>query len=119
MNAITQILGIAVLVFLLDIPWLWVTGQTAGKMFAAVQKQPMRIRWDAAVPVYIALAWLLTRATGWRDAAALGFAVYAVYDFTNLATLANYDAGFAVADSIWGGVLFAISWTVAKQLELL
>ncbi len=38
----------------------------------------------------------------------MGAATYAVYDFTNLATLKNYDFSFAVVDTLWGGVLFAI-----------
>jgi uncharacterized membrane protein len=48
------------------------------------------------------------------EAFLLGLCVYAVYDFTNLATLVNYDWRFAVADSLWGGVLFMIVYYVLQ-----
>jgi uncharacterized membrane protein len=32
--------------------------------------------------------------------------VYAVYDFTNVAIFEDYDWKFAIADSLWGGILF-------------
>jgi uncharacterized membrane protein len=54
-----------------------------------------------------------------RDAFFMGLAVYAVYDFTNLATLGKYELKFALSDSLWGGVLFAVSRLVAERLGLL
>ena len=45
--------------------------------------------------------------TVWK-AATYGVATYAVYDFTNLATIRGYQPAFAVADTLWGGILFAI-----------
>jgi uncharacterized membrane protein len=38
-----------------------------------------------------------------------GAAVYAVYDFTNLAILKDYKVQFAVMDTLWGGTLFALA----------
>ena len=54
------------------------------------------------------------------DAAALGFFIYAVYDFTNLATIEKWNLNLAVIDSFWGATLYAIT-TVAyiKIIELL
>ena len=49
----------------------------------------------------------------------MGLCTYAVYDFTNYSTLANYELQFAIADSIWGGVLFSIVREVGLRLNLL
>jgi uncharacterized membrane protein len=38
----------------------------------------------------------------------MGAAVYAVYDFTNLAMFKNYTLSFALMDTLWGGALFAL-----------
>ena len=79
----------------------------------------MRLDWRAAVPVYLATAFLVTRARSTLEAAWIGAATYAVYDFTNLATLANYDLKFAIADTVWGGVLFALTREAARVLSIL
>jgi uncharacterized membrane protein len=54
-----------------------------------------------------------------QEAFYVGAATYAVYDFTNLATLKNYDVKFAFADSLWGGILFYIGHTVLEKIGLL
>jgi uncharacterized membrane protein len=59
----------------------------------------------------------LARST--TEAAAIGAATYAVYDFTNYATLTKYDFNFAVVDTIWGGALFSLVRLVGQRLNLL
>ena len=79
----------------------------------------MEFRIAALPPIYLALAYLLSRTGGVLDAALMGTATYAVYDFTNLATLGKYELNFALADSAWGGVLFALARSVAERLHIL
>jgi hypothetical protein len=52
-----------------------------------------------------------------KQAAASGMAVYAVYDFTNLLTFKDYTLSFAIQDTLWGGVLFAIAYSVLETLR--
>ena len=115
-----QMLIAFVLLPVLDAPWLWFQSTNAREMFAAIQcgrTGDMRL-WAAAV-VYVALAYLLTQQTSMLGAALSGSAVYAVYDFTNLALLQRYTLSFAIQDTLWGGVLFGIAWwlldTIKKQ----
>lgn len=79
----------------------------------------MTLRWQGAPVVYIALAYLLLQTHSNLQAFLTGLATYAVYDFTNYATLTNYDLKFAIADSLWGGVVFTIVRQVAIRLNLL
>jgi hypothetical protein len=103
-----------------DLPWLYTVGPWTRQMVQRIQGgAPFQMRWEAAPPVYLALAYLLTKAGSTLDAFLIGLATYAVYDFTNLATLAKYELSFAVADSLWGGTLFAIVREVAIRLQLL
>ena len=46
----------------------------------------------------------------------MGSATYAVYDFTSMTILKKYELGMAVADTLWGGALFAIVFTLIKKL---
>lgn len=99
---------LAVLIFLIDIPWLYSVSGWSGQMIRDIQGSELKMKiWPAAV-VYLALAYLATLATSHLEAFLMGTSVYAVYDFTNLATLKNYQLPFAIADSLWGGTLFLI-----------
>ena len=88
-------------------------------MIKRIQGVPLEMRWAAAPPIYLALAFLVQKAASTPEAFAIGLATYAVYDFTNYATLAKYDLSFAVADSVWGGVLFSIVREAGIYLDLL
>lgn len=74
------------------------------------------MRFWAAIPVYIALAYLIHLVEKPMDAFWVGLSTYAVYDFTNLSTLKNYSLSFAVVDSLWGGILFAIVRSILNAL---
>ncbi len=86
-------------------------------MFRTIQGTPLKMRLWAAIPVYIALAYLLLHQTSILGAFTQGAAVYAVYDFTNLLVFKDYTIGFAVADTMWGGVLFATAHTLLKNIR--
>ena len=75
------------------------------------------MRFWAAPIVYVALAYLLVQMKSLKQAAASGMAVYAVYDFTNLLTFKDYTLSFAIQDTLWGGVLFAIAYSVLEALR--
>ncbi len=64
----------------------------------------------------LALAYLLLQQTSTAGAFLNGVAVYAVYDFTNLAILKDYTLQFAVTDTLWGGTLFAIAHYILSAL---
>jgi uncharacterized membrane protein len=48
----------------------------------------------------------------------MGLSTYAVYDFTSYALLKNYDLRFAIADTLWGGILFAAVFLALKSFKL-
>ena len=51
------------------------------------------------------------------DAAVLGFVIYSVYDFTNLATIKDWRLDLAVIDSFWGATLYTISTIIYVKLS--
>jgi len=116
MHIIFKGLVAAILLIMLDIPWLLATYSRSQSMFSNIQGSPLKMRMAAAIPVYIALSYLLLQQTSVAGAGASGLAVYAVYDFTNLAVFKNYTFEFAVADTLWGGVLFSISYYILHTI---
>lgn len=102
----------SLLYIIVDLPWLWLNAASVRNMIENIQKQPFVFRAWAAAPVYVALAFLVSRANTRAEAFGLGVACYAVYDWTNLSTLAQYSWRFALADSIWGGVLTCVVFSL-------
>lgn len=96
-----------VLLALIDMPWLFLIGETAQKMVLRIQGSELKVRFVPALVVYIALAYLVTQTESPMEAFKLGVAVYAVYDFTNYALFRNYTLQFALMDTLWGGILLA------------
>jgi uncharacterized membrane protein len=120
MNAIRAMIPLALLFIVCDAPWLLLNSAWSHQMFKAVQGgTPLQFRLEAAIPVYLALAYLVQLAHSTTEAFILGVCVYAVYDFTNYATLAKYELSFAIADSLWGGALFSIVRYIAIYLNIL
>ena len=85
-------------------------------MFKKIQGVPVRISFVPAIVVYIALAYLLIQQTSVYGAFLNGMAVYAVYDFTNLAILKDYTLKMALMDAVWGGVLFATGYYILSKI---
>ena len=48
----------------------------------------------------------------------MGFIIYGVFDFTNLAILKNYPVPFAVVDILWGSFTYGAMGLFFKKLKL-
>ncbi len=108
MDRAYQIFGTAILLLILiDLPWLLLIGDTAQRLVLRIQGSDLKLRYIPALVVYLALAYLVTKTETPLEAFKVGVAVYAVYDFTNLAMFKNYTLSFALMDSLWGGILMA------------
>lgn len=118
MNTVTRLLIAAVILLAVDFLYLSFSSTFAKAMFERIQGSPMKFNYLAAAVVYLMLAYLLTRpyVDSSMTAFGLGLATYAVYDFTNLATLKNYSVQFAIMDSLWGGTLFALAHFIYSTL---
>ncbi len=104
--------ALAVLIFLVDIPWLYAVSGWSGEMVRDIQGSSLQMRIVPAAVVYLALGYLATLPKSILEAFGIGAATYAVYDFTNLAILKQYDPMFAIADTLWGGTLMAIVYWI-------
>lgn len=103
-----QIYGTAaILLALVDLPWLFLIGETAQTMVRRIQGSDLSLRVLPALIVYLALAYLVIKTESIQEAFQVGVATYAVYDFTNLAMFKHYTLKFALMDTLWGGILFA------------
>jgi len=116
--SLQQLVVAMVVLVLVDSVWLLTAGQYALAMTQRIQGSPVIMNLGAALIVYIALGYLVYQVKSVQEAALMGSAVYAVYDFTSLAILKKYELGMAVADTVWGGVLFASVFWILKALRI-
>lgn len=114
--SILQIPAFAVLIFLIDIPWLTLVSDAFGTMVRNIQGSSLQLNAFAAAVVYIALGYLLTLPKSISEAFLLGLSTYAVFDFTNLSVFKDYELRLAVADSLWGGILMSIAFYIKTKL---
>ncbi len=104
----------------IDLPYLGlIAAPNFRPMIQAIQGSTLEFRYWAAIPVYLALAYLITLADSPMKAAAIGGATYAVYDFTNLATIKRYKLQFALMDTLWGATLFGLTFAAARYFKVL
>jgi uncharacterized membrane protein len=104
----------AFIIFIVDIFWLATGGIYARKMTELIQGQPIQMRFVSAVIVYLFLAYMLLQTKSAKEAFIYGVCIYGVYDFTNHALFEQYDWKFAIADTLWGGVLFVLARHLLK-----
>jgi hypothetical protein len=107
---IPLVLAYALILPLIDIPWLYIQ-KTYNPFFKSRSGGAM---W-AVIPVYLALGYLLTLTSSPQEAFLYGILVYAVYDFTNLAVLSDYPLSFALLDTLWGGILFTLAYSLVSK----
>ena len=106
MNNVYTFLKTVGLLFTVDLIWFTTGGTYARKMTELIQGKPIQIRYVSAVIVYIFLAYMLLQTKSTTDAFLYGVCIYGIYDFTCHAVFTQYDWKFAIADTLWGGVLF-------------
>ena len=119
MNDLQKVLGLAVLSVIIDLPWLFIQGQTVQDIVQDIQAdRSMNVRLWAGVPVYLAIGYIVSQLHSAPRAFLAGMATYAIYDFTQIVTFDKYPLWFALADSLWGGVLVSLVWWVGLQMGL-
>jgi len=119
MNELVKILLLAVGLVILDLPWLMIQGPWVQDIILNIQaNRSMSPRLWGGVPVYLALGYLVTQVHSAPRAFLAGVCTYAVYDFTQIVTFDKYPLAFATVDSLWGGVLMALTWWIGSKVGL-
>lgn len=115
MEYIYTLLKTSAVLVLVDLLWLFTGGIYAKQMTQQIQGSPLRMRYGSAVIVYLLLGYMLLQTKSNKEAFLYGVAIYGVYDFTNYALLDRYDWKFAIADTLWGGLLFVFARQLLKS----
>ena len=104
----------AIVLVLLDSIYLNAIKDFFGKQVRKVQGSPLKINYTGAILCYIILVlginyFIIYQNKSVLDAFLLGLLIYGVYETTNYALFSNWSFTTVMIDSIWGGILFALT----------
>jgi hypothetical protein len=86
-----------------------------------VQRVVMQLRWEGALLCYLVLVFginyfIIQPRKSVYDAFILGVVIYAIYETTNYATLKKWSETMVMMDSLWGGILFALTTYLTYEI---
>ena len=88
----------------------------------AVQGSPLKLNYLGALLCYIFLIiglnyFIIKPKRSVQDAFLFGLIIYAVFETTNLALFKNWSIFTVLIDSLWGGVLFALTTYLVRIIR--
>jgi uncharacterized membrane protein len=94
------------------------------KQIEKVQKSPLKINVLGALLCYIFLIYglnyfIIQPKRSAYDAFFMGIVIYGVYETTNYALFSDWSIISVLIDTLWGGVLFALTTFIINQIRKL
>ena len=87
-----------------------------------IQKEPPKIRYIGLALCYVLLItainyFIIKPNRSVQDAFLLGLIIYGVYETTNMALFAKWSWLTVLIDTLWGGILFALTTFIVKMFR--
>lgn len=115
---IKKIVIVSLILLILDAIYLGSISKIYSKQIEQIQGFPMRVKPLGVIGCYALLIFglnyfIIKDNRSPVEAFVLGLVIYGVYDSTNYALIDKWNGPLAVADTLWGGVLFGLTtWLV-------
>lgn len=116
-----QYLLSAILFVILDGLYLNIIKSHFNNQIRDVQGSNLQVRWIPTAITYVFLLFILEyfiiyKKENYKTAFMLGLCVYAVYEFTNYSLLKNWSLFTVITDTLWGGILFALTTYLTSKI---
>ena len=121
-NIIYKIIITSVVLVLIDSIYIYFISNYFSKQIRLVQLTPMKINILATIICYLILVFsinyfIVIPRRSLFDAFLLGIAIYGVYETTNKALFSKWSWFTVFIDTLWGGILFALTYYISKQIS--
>ena len=112
----------AILLVCIDAIYLTLIGKYFNQQIKQIQGSSLQLNYVGAIITYIFLVsglyyFILRNHKPVSDAFILGLVVYGVYEYTNLTLFKNWRILTTIMDTLWGGILFAITTFLVYKLK--
>tara|TARA_Y100000992_G_scaffold265062_1_gene202188 strand:- start:409 stop:792 length:384 start_codon:yes stop_codon:yes gene_type:complete len=109
-----DLIYLTVIITIIDFTYLTSISKTFNSIIYKIQNSKLEIRFLGVLLCYISLVlslfYFIIKKNGTIfDAFLLGLFIYAVFETTNYALLKKWPFYIMVLDTIWGGILFALT----------
>lgn len=107
---------------LLDSIYIYFISKYFTDQIVQVQSSPMEVKKLGYVLTYMFLIFalyyfIIKENKTDLDALILGLCIYGVYEYTNYALLTNWNIKTTIIDTLWGGILFALTTKIIYSLD--
>lgn len=116
-----QVVITSIILLALDAVYLSASQTIFAEQVAQVQRVAMNVRLTGAIACYALLIlglnyFILFEQKTVLDAFLLGIIIYGVFDSTNYALFKHWKPTIALMDTLWGGILFALTTYFTRKL---
>jgi uncharacterized membrane protein len=114
----------AIIVVVIDSVYLTLVAPYFKYQVKLVQNSPMVINYLGAVLSYIFIIvglnyFIIKPRKSPQDAFLLGIVIYGIFEATNLALFKNWLMTTVILDTLWGGILFALTTIIVEKIRKL
>jgi uncharacterized membrane protein len=114
----------AIIVVIIDSVYLNLVAPYFKYQVKLVQNSPMEINYLGAILSYIFIIvglnyFIIKPRKSPQDAFLLGIVIYGIFEATNLALFKNWLMTTVVLDTLWGGILFALTAFIVQKIRFL
>lgn len=112
----------AIVLVSIDFIYLNLIKDYFGKQIESVQQSKLKVNYLGAAICYIFLIvginyFIIKPNRSVQDAFLLGLVIYGVYETTNYALFKNWHILTVIIDTLWGGILFALTTYIVRLLR--
>ena len=112
---------ISISVLILDFLYLNSLSNYFSKVFEKIQGSKLQLYIPSAVLCYIFIIFSIYHFgfvlnIGVLNMFILGLMIYGIYELTNHATIKNWPLYMVFVDTLWGGILYATSFSLSNYL---
>jgi uncharacterized membrane protein len=113
-SEIMKILTTMIIFTLTDYFYLNSVSGHFGKLIQTIQGSPLQLELSSTILCYFSLIlgiyyFIIRENRTFIDAGILGFVIYSVFELTNKALFKKWTWYTVLIDSVWGGILFALT----------
>lgn len=118
---ILDIVKLSIIFTLIDSVYLYSMSGKFQKMIKNIQGSELKMNIIPTIICYIFLIFslyyfIVSKKQKVLDAFLLGLGIYGVYETTNLAIFKKWDPIIGTVDTIWGGILFSLTYFIYLQI---
>jgi len=117
-----QLITSSLLLLILDGIFIYTISDMFKQQIMSVQGSPMKVNMMGAILCYLFLIgglnyFILKPRRSVMDAFILGIVIYGVYETTTYALLKKWSIRTVMTDTLWGGILFALTTYLTYKLR--